>query len=385
MRRTDAPSSSVVLTSPGVPRGRGRGFTLLELLVVVSLLVLLLAVAVPSINAIIRSTEEASARNQLDVAMAAGRSAAITSETGQDAAAVFFFTPGKKTTIGIYRKVGEFKDEDITSEEVVRDVFVPSAIPPFSLPAGWMVRGLAPLGSLHDSGRNDTGWYEPIPGKREFEAGPSGRPWWNWVFPETGFYNPKVGDEVKDQPLGFAVRQTFMVRFEAGTGMVKSGEPRQALVIDPSPSNAFRTQLPYRLYRFNRGEDVGVVVSQVLAVADKDMKEDDKRSLIGDAATDTVLARGVTEIALYREADLAAAIGARAINRVTGSLYGSNGRGATTPEFDVTLFGSFNAAEVARRINEWFASDGVSPDGASEAGAFVFTIDQASGRPTEVR
>nr|HRJ49466.1 hypothetical protein [Phycisphaerales bacterium] len=202
---------------------------------------------------------------------------------------------------------------------------------------------------------------------------------------ETGFYNPKVGDEVKDQPLGIAVRQTFMVRFEAGTGMIRSGERRLALVIDPSPSNAFRTQSPYRLFRFNRGEDVGVLVSQVLAARSSELDDDRKRELIGDRATDTVLARGVTEIALYREADLAAALGAGSLNRVTGSLYGSSGRGTMTPEFDVTLFGSFNAADVARRINEWFASDALDPRSASEAGAFVFTIDHASGRPTEVR
>ncbi|GMV25579.1 MAG: hypothetical protein AMXMBFR58_16100 [Phycisphaerae bacterium] len=362
-----------------------RAFTLLELLVVISLIALLLAIAAPSVNAIIRSTEEAAAKNQLDVAMSAARSQAVVSESGQDSAAVFFFTPGGKCSIGVFRKAGELEDVDTFGNPVRRDVFVPSGMQLFSLPTGWMIRGLAPVGTLHDesAGGQPSGWYEPIAGDREFEMGGSNRPWWNWVFPETGFYNKKKADEVADQ--GFSVRQTFLVRFEAGTGLVKTGDRTQVLVVDPSPSNAFRTVMPYRIYRFNRGEDVASVVRRVLESPESLLPLEDKQKLLGDQATDTVLAQNVTEIALYRETDLAAALGARGLNRTTRCLYGDGANPLYRPEIDKTLFASYSAADVAKSINEWFATDASDSDSAGEGGGFVYSIDRASGRPVEVR
>ena len=370
---------------------RGRAFTLLELLVVISLIALLLAIAAPSINSIIKSTDDTAARNQLDVAMAAARSVAITGEAGSDSAAVFFYKPGGKLSIGIFRKVGEIDDMNPAGQLTRRDIFAPVGQQPFTFPRGWMVRGLAPLGSMHDEAGDRNGWYEPMNGKREFElsTGGGGAPWWNWVFPETGFFNAKKPDEVKDQGMG--VRQSFMVRFEAGSGLVKTGDRRLSLVIDPSPSNAFRNQNPYRYYRFNRGDDIGVMVQQILKAPEGGfggggLSPLQKRQLLGDQATDTVLCQSVTEIALYREVDLAAAIGAGALNKQTGCIYGDNGKVPTRPQIDVSLFPTgFSAPDVAKKINAWFAVDAEDADTAGEGGAYVYTVDRASGKPTEVR
>lgn len=382
MPRTDC--TTLLLRSPRTPGAR-RAFTLMELLVVISLIALLLAIAAPSINSIIKSTEDAAAKNQLDVAMAAARSVAITSESGSDTAAVFFYKPGGKCSIGIFRKVGQIQDLDAAGNQSLRDIFVPVGQQPYTLPSGWMIRGLAPVGSMHDDAGDQSGWYEPMSGKREFQAGTGGAPWWNWIFPETGFYNPKKPDEVKDQGLG--VRQTFMVRFEAGSGLVKTGDRTLSLVIDPSPSSAFRNQAPYRYYRFNRGEDVGVIVSQILAAREVDLPIVDKRKLLGDQATDTVLCQSITEIALYREVDLAVAVGAGGLNRTTRCLYGDNGKSAYKPQIDPSLFpAGFSAPDFAKKTNEWFATDDLDADAEpGVAGAYVYTIDRASGRPTEVR
>lgn len=357
----------------------------MELLVVISLVVLLMAIAVPAVSSILRSTEQASARNQLDAALSTARSVAVTSESGQDTAAVFFFKPGGRLTIGVFRKAGEIQDVDANNNPTVRDIFVPTGQQAFSLPPGWMVRGLAPIGTLHDPLSDPSGWYESE-SERQFEMGSgSGRPWWNWIFPETGFFDPKKAKDESAGP-GTSSRQTFMIRFESGTGMVKTGDRRMALVVEPSPSNAFRTQLPYRYYRFNRGDDVATVVEQILKTRDSDLSHTDKLKLLGDQASDTVLALGVTEIAMYREVDLAAALGARGLNRATGSLYGDDGKTAIRPQLDSKLFASYDAQQAAKDINDWFGADADDPDSEpGSGGAFVFTVDRSSGRPTEVR
>ncbi|HLO41865.1 MAG TPA: prepilin-type N-terminal cleavage/methylation domain-containing protein [Phycisphaerales bacterium] len=380
-------------------RGRlGRAFTLLELLVVIAIIGLLLAVTAPAVSSIIRSTEEASAKNQLDVAMSAARSAAITSEAGGDTAAVFFYRPGGRVWVGIFRKAGELKDVDMAGNQVVRDVFVPTSQNPFSFPTGWMVRGLAPIGTLHDENGDRSGWYEQTLGNRKFEmTGTGGSAWWNWVYPETHFFNPK---ERTDDPAkgaqstssGACSRQTFMVRFEAGTGQVKTGDRRLALVIDPSPSNSFRTQLPYRLYRFNRGDDVGSVVRQILETREANLSTADKRRLLGDQAVDTVLAQSVTELGLYREADLAAALGAASLNRDSRTLlkmYDDKRQILTYAQYDESTAvwpdGFPGADVIAAKTNDWFVASETDPDVEAAVTPFVYTIDHASGKPVEVR
>jgi prepilin-type N-terminal cleavage/methylation domain-containing protein len=375
-----------------------RAFTLLELLVVIALIGLMLAVAAPAVTSIVRSTEEASAKNQLDVAMAAARSAAITSEAGGDTAAVFFMKPGGRISIGIYRKAGELLDIDLAGNSVVRDVFVPTAQTPFNFPAGWMVRGLAPIGTLHDEAGDRSGWYEQTIGNRKFEmTGSGGSAWWNWVYPETHFFNPK---ERTDDPAkggqtsasGNCSRQTFMIRFEAGTGQVKTGDRRLGLVIDPSPSNSFRTQLPYRYYRFNRGDDVGAVVREILETRVANLPLADKRKLLGDQATDSVLAQSVTELGLYRESDLAAFLGAGTLNRDTRSLlkmYDDKRQVLTYAQYDEAAGlwpeGFPGGDVIATKTNEWFVASEIDPDTESATTPFIYTIDHASGKPTEVR
>jgi prepilin-type N-terminal cleavage/methylation domain-containing protein len=394
-------ASGVALAGRVHARRRGglsRAFTLLELLVVIALIGLMLAVAAPAVTSIVRSTEEASAKNQLDVAMSAARSAAITSEAGGDTAAVFFLKPGGRVSVGIYRKAGELLDLDLAGNQVLRDVFVPTAQTPFNFPAGWMVRGLAPIGTLHDEAGDRSGWYEQTIGNRKFEmTGSGGSAWWNWVYPETHFFNPKVRT---DDPAnggqtaasGNCSRQTFMIRFEAGTGQVKTGERRLALVIDPSPSNAFRTQLPYRYYRFNRGDDVGAVVREILETRVANLPLSDKRKLLGDQATDSVLTQSVTELALYRESDLAAYLGAGSLNRDTRSLlkmFDTNRTVLTYAQYDEAPAmwpGGFPGSDViAEKTNEWFVASELNTDAEAATTPFIYTIDHASGRPTEVR
>jgi prepilin-type N-terminal cleavage/methylation domain-containing protein len=376
-------------------RRRGNAFTLPELLVVFAIIAIVSAVAIPSFSSLVKSNDRAQAENQVQVAMSSARSQAISSETGADSAAVFFFKPGERAYITVYRKAGEIDDIDNDGNTVRRDIFVPSKVQPFGLPAGWMVRGLAPVGSIDDTsnnGDNPNGWYEDTT-DREFVLATDVVAS-NWVFPETGFYNPyRSSDAGSDAGQSAAGRQTFMIRFEAGTGVVKTGDRRQALIVDPSPSNSFRTVFPFNGYRFNRGEDIGVVVNQVLQAPTNVLTAADKRRLLGDRATDTVLAQTVTEIALYRESEMAAAIEVNGINQASKSIYqyvkpdpANKNKDLIVPGIDPAVRGPIAVDQVQVKINDWINVGSVAQqDSKSSDTATVWTIDRTTGRTVEVR
>lgn len=359
-----------------------RAFTLLELLVVISIFIIILAVAVPSFASLLYSQERTQAENQLVVALGAARSTAVATEGLGDTAAVFFFEPGGRTRITICQEVGQIQDMDSAGTIVKRDVFVPAAgVQPLVLPRGWMIRAFAPPGAVDDGvGGGSLGWYEPIPGARQYSTN-SG----NWVFPETGFYEP----DARQNPSTGLNRQSFMVRFEAGTGLLNMSSRTPAIVADPSPSSAFRMGPPWSRVNFKpgllRADDPAGYVRRLL-VKRKDLSDADRRLMLGDYSPDTVLARPVSELALYDERSLAAGIKANGLNLATGSLYGDTTSPAlvpTAPTLDPRLFGgSFDALAVTSAINNWIQGN-TGKDGPL-SDARIFAIDRYQGTLREV-
>jgi len=374
-----------------------RAFTIIELLVVISIFVLVLAIAVPSFSAILYSTERSQAGNQVSVALGAARSAAVGSEGLNDTAAVFFYDPSTgRTRIGVYAVAGQIKDNDLRAAPnnvVERDVFVPVPnFQPVQLPKGWMVRGFAPSGSVDVAGtgiasRNFSGWYEANTSR--IQDGNTG----NWVFPETGFYNPEKATDVVTG--GETARQSFMVRFVAGSGAVSMSERTPAIVVDPSPSQAFRQVAPYQNYRLDRAQDLGSEVRRILAENEPNNTDTNpirtrKRQLLGDAASDTVLARPVLELAVYDERTLGSALKARGLNAVTGTIYSDEfGTKLVGPEIDQKIFPvSFTAAEIAKNINNWIqgtVSNGKTASASTVASdARIVTMDRYTGTVREI-
>jgi prepilin-type N-terminal cleavage/methylation domain-containing protein len=394
-----------------------RAFTLTELIVVIGLIGLLLAIAVPSFSAMVRSADRTLAESQLRVALAAARDLAVGGGAGHggsgggDAAAVFFYDQSGRVRVVPCVQVGTFRDWiriELWPDPrflVERDVFVPAPrVEPVRLPRGWGVRGYAPAGSL-DAGRFPglNGWYEPTTNRR-FDPNRG-----NWVFPETDFYNPagvgvdsaRVGDEPAVGQAGVlgsagGNRQTFMVRFEAGTGNLAVANRRQALVVSPSSAVGFRsTRDPYNRFRIDRATDPEQFVRQILApradLPNNFTGERDRRMLIGDSSVDTVLARSVTELALYEERMLAAGVGATALNPATGTLYGIRDRSRdwpTSPSYDLSLFRAPqpDALTVSNRINDWIEGRPLNIPGVrpvpSEARLFV--LQRGGGQIREV-
>jgi prepilin-type N-terminal cleavage/methylation domain-containing protein len=372
---------------------RPRAFTITELLVVISIIVLLIAIAVPAFSNLMSSSERSLAENQLKAGLAAARDAAIQSGYG-DGAAVFVYIPNGRLAIIPCVVVGQIEDIDDPTQAAsatnltrIRDVLVPVAnSEPMQLPRGWVVSAYAPPLSVYDGVQQTERWYESYSGGTA-QAGQPG-----WITPETGFFDGTAA------PSG-TTRQSFIVRFKVGTGALDTGNRSTALVFDPVQETGFRKSQPYSDFRADQlrlpgtppqiAPNAATWVQRVLGDR-TDLTQQKRAQLLGDASLDTILVRPVTEIALYEEAKLAASIGAGSLNRATGSIYGDPSAPnamPTAPSLDTSLFsGTPSAADVATRISQWIEGR-YSPTGAAPftpSDARIFTLQRYLGQVQEV-
>jgi type II secretory pathway pseudopilin PulG len=384
-----------------------QAFTITELLVVISIIVLLIAIAVPALSGLMGSSERSLAENQLRAALAAARDAAIQSETG-DAAAVFLFTlnpsgSGGHITIVPCVVAGQIEDIDDnnqgpsnTNQFRTRDVFVPiPTIEPIQLPRGWSVRAFAPPGTVFDNSTQMEQWYETYDtgGATAAQTRLKG----HWLFPENAFYDPA-------RPKEGTVRQSFIVRFKVGTGELDTSTGATALFFDPvyDTDATFRGQAPYNHYRADQlridtmiAPNAQTFVRRMLGdrpdfLTSNPAQMRNRRYLLGDSSLDTVMVRPVTELSLFQEQKMAASIGAGALNRNTGTLYG-DAQGATPkrPTLDTSLFASgVTFDEINDRIDQWIEgryhvnNQAGSPLVASDAR--LFTIEHYLGQMQEL-
>jgi prepilin-type N-terminal cleavage/methylation domain-containing protein len=362
-----------------------RAFTLIELLIVIAIFVLLLAIAVPAFSSMLYSSEQSLADNHLRIGIAAARDAAVRSPQGTDSAAVFFYDPAVgRTTIVPCVSAGTIKDHDANSvlppnlAVVDREVFVPVAgFEPVQLPGGWDVRGYAAPGMIDDQ------WYEKTyPGNGTTGAA---RQRGNWVFPETGFYDEDAqnNDDGRD-------RQTFMVRFEGATGVVKSWDRTPVLILAPNPSMVARGTAPWSLFQDSTGrypfrvdqeEDLARFVRRVVSwpsVGGQSLTVINRQKLLGDISGDTVLAKPVGQLALCSEKRLATAIGAR-LDSVTNCLYqdvSALPQANREPTFVKINGAAWTDDPYTIRVNSWI-EDHLYPTGSNDPGP--------GGQPNETR
>ncbi|GAB5495496.1 MAG: hypothetical protein Phyf2KO_05760 [Phycisphaerales bacterium] len=360
-----------------------RAYTLVELLVVIVIGAILVGIAVPSFQALLASSRESLAQNGLQQAIYAARDMATRNIGGGDAAAVFFYDRDRGLTVGVYEQVATFSDATDNStggiDQTDRDLFVPVAgMESVGLPPGYMVRGFV-LGTQ----LRDEDWYEELteydPSSGTLQpGGPSDRGPGAWVFPETDFYGQTEQDDGAD-------RQTFMIRFEAGTGAL-SRNSSTALVLDPRLSSENRAQVG-SIEPVNQAEDLK---SWAVRASNTQSIDGNQRSdLIGNESSDTVLARSVTDIALYRERRMAQMLGLRGLNRQTNTIYQPEDR----PRIDTSLFREGTLASdrllLETRITQWIEGrlaieDNGATGTAAEADSAIYTISAYFGDLVEV-
>ena len=330
--RTRTPRVSVVRKGTAA---RGRGFTLTELIAVITIIVILLAVSIPAFRSTIASSDSSNVETQLRLAVLSGHNAALHSARGADTAVVFTYEPSGKTNILICEYVGTIRDNSETPS-TTRDIFVPvPAFEPVQLSAGWIVSALVPAGTLSNS--SDAGWYENLSG-RSFDIDQR-----NWIFPETEFFDALRTDDGRN-------RQTFMIRFRGGIGSVAVGDSREALIVLPRATAIGRDGRPFRDVRVDATGDLAATVRRALNDPGYIVESQGSSNggpftqLFGDESGDTVLARTVEQIALYKTTDLANDLGIK-LNRDTGVFYAD----AIEPEIDVRG----DSADFHNRLRWW--------------------------------
>ncbi|MCH7961767.1 MAG: hypothetical protein IIC49_05485, partial [Planctomycetes bacterium] len=272
---------------------------MVELLVVVAIATIMLLIAVPAFKSLTYSTRRASAENALKGGLRTARLIAIGAGEGRDVAAVFIHEPGGRITIVPCVLVGEFLETRLGRRV---KVFAPvSGVDAVQLPPGWSVRAYAPPNSIVGGNNESEGWYS----SRNYP-----RTQGNWIFPETGFYDITRADDGDN-------RQTFMVRFRGGSGELDLSHPEPVLVLDVAPTNSFRLSGIWSKHRADTAIDLVRFVRRVLGddvTFTGNQGRANRQNLLGNEATDTVLARAVGQLAVYNERRLAAGVGARRLN-----------------------------------------------------------------------
>lgn len=323
-----------------------RGFTLVELFVVIAVALIAIAAALPAFTAMTASSNRSLAENTLHVAVTTARDVVLQSARGSDGAAVFLYdAANKRMRIVAAEYVGTITDtvDGNVNRPIERDVFAPVLVGETTeLPANWMVRGFVPARFASTVGGPGMGydWYDS-----DLYATGNGWQRGHWVFPEDGFYDVE-GSPSAARPMGRSPRQSFMIRFDGRTGQIRR-DGRESLLIDPRPS-ALNRQADLAGYGVTAGSrnDPGAWLrvdwaENLVSWARRVVNEPDlsgngvpyelddarlRRALIGNQSLDTVLVSDVSRVALYDERDLASALGAsqmsrRGGGRDTGSLY----------------------------------------------------------------
>lgn len=367
-------------------RAPAGAFSVVEMLVVIVIITILLLVTIPSFNAMMYSSEESLSENLLRSATRGARDAALRSSADRDTAMVLLYEPSiQRTVLTTYVKVGTVRDVaeggSIADPDqfTLREVFVPSRdAAPVTMPRGWMVRGFVPPNFIDQTGTAD-GWYTG--GRYRATEG-------NWVFPESGFFDPSGDVSGQD-------RHTFMVRFEAGTGRVRSGQSDAVLLYVPSPDPLWREDVVANNLRgvvLKRSDDAESFVQRILNLGPTSGGSANlnvtqltvlRRSLLGRQSTDMVLARPVSALAIYDETRLAAAFNT-SVDRNSGSMYrppqymaGASAIATTRPEL--------LAGVQQTSINRWIQGDTdlnllvSDAEGADRPEAKIFTIDRYTG------
>ncbi|MBL4810079.1 MAG: prepilin-type N-terminal cleavage/methylation domain-containing protein [Phycisphaerales bacterium] len=385
---------------------RRAAFTLVEVLVVIVIGLILLTIAVPAFQSLIDSSERSLAVNSVQAAVQAAQDLALEGKEGEDGAIVFLVDDNGRLTMVPAVKIGSYREPylsppgDIGSQSFDYDYVVIEVFSPLDtgtsiqLPKSWFVRGYAPIGSMIDkfvpadinADRSIAIWYNsPMYGGSDINSPIKDEG--HWVFPETNLFAKDaqhVGGNTDNGSLGSmqsqfrSPRQSFMIRFDGRTGEL-SRSTTPALFINPRVSRerpfGDRPDIEDRWKRVDLSESTRRWGVRMLLAADTDSNgtqwtngDQFTRSLwIGNISHDTVLVKAVTRIALYNEQEMARDLGARELNKITGTLYKDYDQDDSESEieFDIDELWPTNPPSVDNlriAINRWIQGDTGGPE-----------------------
>ena len=206
-------------TAAGRPSRLARGFTLVELLVVIGVMLILVVTTLPAFRALQDSGRVSGAINAVSSTMAAARSLAV--REGRDVAVMFRFDPDRQVC-SMELLVQEALVYDAGNSLGAATVFVPVAgQSPVELPAGAMVFGYG-YGASRVSSPSSEDWYHDLGSLAAFDYGSRRTERDPWLPPRT---DVRVFSGTGD-PTDVDVQQldTFIVRFSPDGGAVTNAE-----------------------------------------------------------------------------------------------------------------------------------------------------------------
>ncbi|MEM0984594.1 MAG: hypothetical protein AAGI17_11675 [Planctomycetota bacterium] len=329
-----------------------RGFTIAELFVVVLIASVVLIVAIPAVDQALDSAERSRADNAIGFASQAARDLATLD--GVNIGVFFLDEPGVGTRIVIARQVATLEEPvaqpnapigenpfvglgTSTAGTVRRGVFVPiRTTRTEELPAEWAVAGFAPPNSI------DAGWYDSPTYGEDPVLDPAVRALSYWLLPESHYYDQSLMGA--STAMMFTPRQTFMLLFEGESGRLINDQT-EALLLDPRPSAEDRAQSlstqfsvvnaqDQRPLRVDLAENLDEWVRSIVdspnldsntIVNDADARL--RRALLGNYSHDTVLARPVTRLAMFKRSELLSGLYASRVKQGTPYATRSAGNG----------------------------------------------------------
>jgi len=225
-----------------------RAFTLFELLVVISIIILLAAIIVPAFGRIIESANYTGSVNTVTGALGQARALAI--QNGRNTGVAFFFNLDTEVaSLQVVELHGQQSGTIGYNGSTPAMVFRPATgTVPIELPKGTVVYGMsfavAPYGERYD-GTNIGEWYagEMIDPDGSLDVGAGGTPMITddeivpWLFPRNDprvFIDPDF-DDACEAPNGAAALQhcvTFMVQFDPSGAIVTCTESGGECLID---------------------------------------------------------------------------------------------------------------------------------------------------------
>ena len=371
----------VMQAGPSQPIRR-RGFTLMEMIVVIVILLTLLTLVLPAFVSIKKSSEYSISQELVKQAVRDAHGRALAAR--YDTAVVFAYSPDLGLQMIPCNMIGRVLDgnlrdpADRNNPQVTRDVFAPViSRKAVTLPAGVSVRGHV------EANKVDARWYEPTnDGGQRYTPGEEA-----WVFPETDFYSRQLpnGDAGTFADVG-RNRQTFMIRFAARTGQLVSGEAAPAVVVLPRVSASGRESGLAVSARFDTAPDAGALASSILDRLD--WSKEQKQGLLGDSSSDKALVRSVTRLAVYRERELAQALGVR-LDAISQTVYllpsDWQTRTDVIPRYMVELSSLATTPKAVRRWFEGFKSlvDETIVEKTSGSRPVIYSIHPQRGEATE--